>query len=201
MEAAHVRRRRISGSPPARPGRRPGAEAELWQTHERALLRAARYHLATAALGPAVSAQDVFNSVFKSLFADLAAGKFVFDTPAQVAALLNKMARDRVVSLRRKEETLKRGGGRHVERPDDEGAFIDPGPSPSELLITHELLEEAQRLLSPEEFRLLTLSYQGLSWAEVAARLGGSPEALRQRACRALARVRRQLGTQESGHE
>jgi DNA-directed RNA polymerase specialized sigma24 family protein len=57
-----------------------------------------------------------------------------------------------------------------------------------------ELIEEAHRRLTPDERRIQELRQQGLEWAEIAAQVGGSPEALRKRFTRAVTLVAEQLG-------
>jgi DNA-directed RNA polymerase specialized sigma24 family protein len=70
--------------------------------------------------------------------------------------------------------------------------------SPSRNVASKELLQEVQRRLSPEERRLVELRHQGHDWTAVAAEVGGSPEALRKRLARALDRVARELGLDET---
>ena len=62
-------------------------------------------------------------------------------------------------------------------------------PTPSRDLAARELLEEALRRLSPEEKRILDCREQGGQWAQIAAELGSSPEAIRKRLARAVDRV------------
>src|SRR5262249_62384788 len=69
--------------------------------------------------------------------------------------------------------------------------------SPSREVAARELLEEARRLLSPDERALLERREQGDDWAAIAAELGGSPDALRVRLARAVDRVAERLGLEE----
>ena len=79
--------------------------------------------------------------------------------------------------------------------------FPAPGSSPSRQVAARELIQEARRRMTPEERRLLERRAQGLGWAEIAAELGGSPNALRVRLGRAVARITRQLGLDEGPDE
>jgi hypothetical protein len=63
-----------------------------------------------------------------------------------------------------------------------------------------ELLEAVRRQLSDEERQLADLRGQGLAWADIAARLGGTPHARCVQLTRALDRAARALGL-EAGHE
>jgi DNA-directed RNA polymerase specialized sigma24 family protein len=69
--------------------------------------------------------------------------------------------------------------------------------SPSRQVAARELLDEARRLLGPEERAILELRERGSGWAAIAAELGGSPDALRVRMARAVDRVARHLGLDE----
>jgi RNA polymerase sigma-70 factor (ECF subfamily) len=66
--------------------------------------------------------------------------------------------------------------------------------SPSQEVSARELLQQFRDHLTPEEKQLADLRVLGHEWAEIAAQLGGSPEALRKRLARAVHRVARQLG-------
>jgi hypothetical protein len=55
-------------------------------------------------------------------------------------------------------------------------------------------MHEVRRRLSPDVQEVLELRNQGEDWAAIAARLGGSPEALRKKLARAIDRVAEQLG-------
>jgi RNA polymerase sigma-70 factor (ECF subfamily) len=55
--------------------------------------------------------------------------------------------------------------------------------------------------MTTQERALLERREQGLEWAEIAAELGSSPDALRVRLARAVARITRQLGLNEGPDE
>jgi len=56
------------------------------------------------------------------------------------------------------------------------------------------LLENVRRRLSVEEQRLLEMRHDGEDWADIARKLGSTPEALRKKLARALARVQQEVG-------
>jgi RNA polymerase sigma-70 factor (ECF subfamily) len=56
-----------------------------------------------------------------------------------------------------------------------------------------ELLEELRHRLSEEERALVDLRAEGYEWPEIAARLGGTPQARRKQFTRAIDRVEQQL--------
>jgi RNA polymerase sigma-70 factor (ECF subfamily) len=72
------------------------------------------------------------------------------------------------------------------------------GPTPSRVVAARELLEEARRRFSPDEFLLLKRREQGHEWAEIATELGSSPEAIRKRLTRAIDRVAHELELDQS---
>jgi DNA-binding CsgD family transcriptional regulator len=64
-----------------------------------------------------------------------------------------------------------------------------------------ELLTRFRQSLSDEERQLADLRSQGLSWADIAARLGGTAQARRMQLARAVERAARELGLEADGHE
>jgi DNA-directed RNA polymerase specialized sigma24 family protein len=57
-----------------------------------------------------------------------------------------------------------------------------------------EMLAEAYRRLTPDERRVVELRQQEREWADIAAEVGGTAEAVRKQHRRALDRVARELG-------
>ena len=94
-----------------------------------------------------------------------------------------------------------------VEKPreqvlgDREAGLRAAQSGPAEQAAARELLAKVRGRLSDEERQLAEMRGRGDSWAEIAAALGGSAEALRKRLARALDRVLRQLGLDEDGDE
>jgi DNA-directed RNA polymerase specialized sigma24 family protein len=60
-----------------------------------------------------------------------------------------------------------------------------------------ELLDEFRKRLSDEERQIADRRAEGLEWAEIAKKLGSTPEALRKRLGRAVNRVARELGLED----
>jgi RNA polymerase sigma-70 factor (ECF subfamily) len=65
----------------------------------------------------------------------------------------------------------------------------------------HELLVKFRERLDAEELRLVEMRSEGREWADIAAELGASPEAVRKRHSRAIDRVARELGLDEAAQE
>jgi RNA polymerase sigma-70 factor (ECF subfamily) len=170
------------------------AAAELIRRYEPAIRRAVRVRLADARLGNLLESMDICQSVLKSFFVRAAAGQYDLGTPEQLLKLLSSMARNKLTTQARREHTQRRDRRRVVREAPDEDRLVAPGEGPSGEVAARELLQEVRRRLSPEEQQILELRNQGDDWAAIAARLGGTAEALRKRLARALDRVAEQLG-------
>jgi hypothetical protein len=62
------------------------------------------------------------------------------------------------------------------------------------------LLQEVRNRLSDEERQLADRRGRSQAWVEIAAEMGGTPEALRKKLARALDRVSHQLGLDDLNH-
>ena len=173
------------------------AAAELVRRYEPAIRRAVRIRLADSRLARAFDSMDVCQSVMASFFVRAALGQYNLDTPDELLKLLATMARHKLADQVDRERAACRDNRRVEEGSPETREVLSPASSPSRQVAARELLEEVQRRLSPEERQLVELRNQGLDWAAIAARLGGSPEALRKRLARATERVARELGLDE----
>jgi RNA polymerase sigma-70 factor (ECF subfamily) len=169
------------------------AAAEVVRRYEPAIRRAVRVRLRDPRLRRLIESVDVCQSVFASFFVRTALGQYDLESPEQLLRLLATIARNKLASQANRE----RAGRRDVRRLDP-GAVLGECPAPgvtaSRNLAARELLNEARGRMSPEERLILDRREQGQGWAEIAAALGGSPDALRVRLSRAAERVTRQLG-------
>jgi RNA polymerase sigma-70 factor (ECF subfamily) len=173
------------------------AAAEVVQHYGAALHRAVRARLTDPGLRRLLDSLDVCQSVLASFFVRAAAGQYALDTPAQLVQLLASMARHKLL---RQAERL-RAACRDVRRC-REGGFgmgepVDPGPQPPQVAASRDLLQQVRSRLSEEERRLADQRALGRSWADIAAEVGGNPDALRLRLSRAADRVARELGLDE----
>jgi RNA polymerase sigma factor (sigma-70 family) len=99
---------------------------------------------------------------------------------------------------KRKALEVFRDRPRHVRLGDlPEERLVDSGLGPEEHAEWMEVLDVVRKL--PEEYRVpLVLSIRGCSAQEIAARLGCSSDAARQRVCRARKTIRSKLGMDPS---
>jgi RNA polymerase sigma-70 factor (ECF subfamily) len=173
------------------------AAAELVRRFEPAIRRAVRIRLVDSRLARVLDSMDICQSVMASFFVRAALGQYELNTPEQLLKLLASMARNKLADQVDRERAECRDN-RRVEAGGAETREIAARTTtPSRQVAARELLQEVRRRLSPEEQQLVDLRTQGLEWAEVAARLGGSPEALRKRLARATDRVAQELGLDE----
>jgi RNA polymerase sigma-70 factor (ECF subfamily) len=175
----------------------PEAAAELVRRYAPAVRRALRFQLGDAGLARGVDGSDILQSALASFFTRAAAGGYQLENPEQLQALLIQMARNKLRHQLRKHRAQRRDGRRVL--PVDVGD-LDPEadrPTPSRIVAARELLQAVRQGLSAEERQIADLRAEGASWAEVAARLGGTPDGRRMQHSRALGRVSRELGLDE----
>lgn len=136
---------------------------------------------------------DVSQSVLASFFQRVSEGGYDLGTPEQVLNLLVVMARHKVMQQVRDGRRQRRDARR--TRPLDDGApLLAVEDSPSQIVSDRELLEKFRDRLTLEEAQVADLRADGLEWAEVAERLGGTAEGRRKQWARVVARVSQSLG-------
>jgi len=177
------------------------AAAELLRRFEPALRRTVRVRFRDPQLRRVLDSADICQSVFRNFFVRVAAGQFDLDQPDQLLRLLATMARNKIANQAEALRAQRRDCRRVEEGGLNDGQLAAPGSTPSQQAAARELLQETHRRLSAEERRLLELRQQGRAWTDIAAELGGSPEALRKQLARAIDRVGRELGLDEVADE
>ncbi len=170
------------------------AARELVERYEPVIRREVRLRLRDPRLSSQFDWTDVCQSVLASFFMRAALGQYDLEEPDQLLKLLVAMTRNKLSNQARRHRAGRRDYRRlEPHDPADlEGQTI-PQPSPSRVVAGRELLEEFRRRLSAEERALVDLRAQGYEWPEIAARLGGTPQARRKQFTRAVDRVEQQL--------
>jgi RNA polymerase sigma factor (sigma-70 family) len=170
------------------------AAEELLRRYEAAVRMEVRCRLGDPRLRRVLDSMDVVQAVMGSFFVRAASGQFEMDRPEQLLALLKGMARKKLAYHIRQLQA----GCRDIRRQEglDGNSMDAPGPdaTPSRIVAGRELLAAVHLRLSPEERQLAEMRGQGLQWAEIAERLGGTPAARRKQLGRALDRVSEDLG-------
>jgi len=150
------------------------------------LRRLVRMRLTAPGLRRQCDSADVCQSVLRRLWEAAAADRLEL-TPERLAGLLATLARNNVI------DKARRAARAPVA---DWPADLDPpapGPSPSHGAAARELADRLRARLTERERLLLDGRAEGRSWPELAAQLGGSPDALRVAHARAVAKARRWL--------
>jgi RNA polymerase sigma factor (sigma-70 family) len=170
------------------------AATDLVRRYEPLVRREVRLRLDDSRLGRHFDPADVCQSVMGSFLVRVAAGQYDLDQPDQLPKLLARMARNKVAEAARRQSRQRRDHRRVVGGESVYGAVAGTGPTPSRLVSGKELLTRVRELLSPEERQVAELRGQGMAWAEVADRLGGTAQARRMQLARAADRTAKELG-------
>ena len=174
------------------------AAVELVRQFEPLIRREVRYQLRDRRLYRLFDSMDICQSVLASFFVRSAAGQYDLDNPEQLVKLLVSMAHNKLASAARKHRRQRRDSRR--EAPGGAGELeqvSDRSLSPSDLVAGEELLQRFRNALTAEERTLADLRSQGVTWSDIAGRLGGTVEARRSQLSRAIDRVSRELGLEE----
>jgi RNA polymerase sigma-70 factor (ECF subfamily) len=175
------------------------AAQQLVDRYEPVIRREVRMRLHDPRLQGRFDWMDICQSVMASFFLRAASGAYDLEQPDQLLRLLVVMTRNKLSHQQRRHRAARRDY-RRLEACDP--AYVDSPsalPSPSRLVAGRELLDEFRRRLSAEERMLADLRAEGYEWAEVATRLGGTPQARRKQLARALDRVEQELQRREPG--
>jgi RNA polymerase sigma factor (sigma-70 family) len=174
------------------------AASELIRRYEPAIRMEAKVRLRDPRLHRVVDSMDICQSVLASFFVKAASGGYDLESPERLLALLVTIARRKVAYHARRQRAQRRDQHREepLTRESPEPVALDP--SPSRLFAGRELLDEFRRRLSDEERNLADMRAQGYEWAEIAAHLGGTPQARRKQLARAADRVTVELRLEET---
>lgn len=173
------------------------AAAQLVRQYEPAIRLEVRRRLSDPSLYPLFGSMDICQSVLASFFVRAAAGQYDLEEPGQLLGLLVAMARNKLAGHVRHQHRQRRDSRRRASHGDELLAERPGGEAPDRLVEGKELLEKVRQGLSEEERQLADLRAEGLTWPEVASRVGGQAQARRRQLERALDRVARELGLDE----
>jgi RNA polymerase sigma factor (sigma-70 family) len=169
------------------------AAQELVARCEPVVRREVRARLRDPGLRRLFDSADFCQSVFASFFVRAAAGGYDLEHPGQLLNLLLSMARNKLAFCLRQQRAQRRDNRRLHEGDGPLQQAADMHSSPSEQVGRQELVVLVRQRLSAEENQIAQMRGLGCSWSEVAARLGGTPEARRVQLARALDHVARTL--------
>jgi RNA polymerase sigma factor (sigma-70 family) len=172
------------------------AAARLVRDFEPVVRRVLRARLRNNRARCEFDSMDICQSVLAIFFVRVAAGEYDLKEPDDLIKLLLTMARNKLAEKMRRQNRRRRDSRRTVGGV-EELALANRDPTPSSVVASKELLEQARQRLSEEERQLVELRGQGLSWEEVTASLGGTAGARRNQLSRALDRVAQELRLDE----
>jgi RNA polymerase sigma-70 factor (ECF subfamily) len=173
------------------------AAAELVRQYEPEIRREVRLRLRDSRLRRDFDSTDICQSVLASFFVRAALGQYELEEPQQLIKLLVTMTRNKLIGKIRKMHSQTRDHRRIDIDGQDKLKAVAAGPTPSDLAIGSELLEEFRNRMTREEWQLAERRTQGQPWADIASELGGTPEGLRKQLARAVDRVAGELGLDE----
>lgn len=171
------------------------AATDLVRRYEPEIRREVRFLLRDPFLRRSFDSMDICQSVMGSFFLRAALGEYDIDRPEDLIRLLISMTRNKVVDATRRQRAQRRDHRRatSLDAVDIEAVT----PSPSKVVEHRELLSALRGKLNDEERRLADLRALGREWADIAAEVGGTPDARRKQLSRAIERVSRELGLDE----
>jgi RNA polymerase sigma factor (sigma-70 family) len=173
------------------------ASAEFVRRYEPVIRIAVRGRLTDPRLRSLLDSMDICQSVLGIFFERATGGEFDLERPQQLLKLLVTMARNRVTDHALREQAARRDHRRTEPLTNARDELVDRSPDPGELVMVNDLAEAVRGKLSEEERSLADQRAHGRPWAEIAAEVGGSPDALRVQLSRALERVARELQLHE----
>jgi DNA-directed RNA polymerase specialized sigma24 family protein len=166
------------------------AASELVRVFEPHMLRIVRTQMRERAdyevLRRDVSAADICQSVFMSLIVRLRQGRFELNSPEDLKKLLNAMTRLKIAAKARRRSVK----WRDILGDDAPQKAMDPCAGPEKLVDDKDLYEVILKLFSLEELQILNGRLDGETWHQIAAAMGGTPDARRRQLERAIERAR-----------
>jgi len=176
------------------------AAVELVRTYEPAIRRAARVRLVDTRLQRLFDSMDISQSVFASFFVRAALGQYDLEKPEQLLKLLVAMSRKKLVDHARQQGAARRDF-RREEGSKAVNHLTSPDHDPAKQATARDLLQQCRARLSQKERDLADRRAQGQGWEQIAAEVGGTPDARRKELARALDRIEQELGLDEFYHE
>jgi RNA polymerase sigma-70 factor (ECF subfamily) len=174
------------------------AAEEIVRRYESAVRAVVRARLFDPGMRRQFDSMDICQSVLASFFVRVAAGQFELERPAQLVALLTKMAQNKLAwhvryHLQQRRD-IRRG------RP-DLAQTTQPASSssdPARRVEAKELLERAWQSMDHELREIASRRLEGQSWDQVARAIGGTAGARRMQFERGLNEIAEQIGIEEA---
>jgi RNA polymerase sigma-70 factor (ECF subfamily) len=169
------------------------AASELVRKYESAIRVAVRTRLSDPKLRRQFDSMDVCQSVLASFFLRAAAGQYDLRDPAQLVALLTKMAHNKLAMRARHQYRQRRDVRRNVQLGDARPEPAATSGGPTQQALGRDLVNQAFGLMDAQVREMATCRAQGLDWSEIASRFGGTADARRKQFQRAVDRIAQTL--------
>lgn len=138
--------------------------------------------------------QDLMQSVFMQVIAEIRADRAKFSDESALEGYLKTVGRNRLRDHIRRVKAAKRDQQRTAG---DDGEALkkveQAGPTPSQIVEMREQVARIEAQASPSELQLIKERADGAAWQELATARKMSPEALRKRIERVRQRIRQAL--------
>ena len=161
---------------------------ELLNHLEPFLRRTIRTRLRDGRLQHVVDPADIFQSLLKDLLSQEHSPAPVAGDSAELVAYLAAAVRNKVITRARKES-------RHQGSLPDDWNPVGTEVSPERQIEDQDFRQTIRSRLSGINPVLFDLKAQGLTWPEIAERVGGNPDSLRRRLTRAVAAALAELSS------
>jgi RNA polymerase sigma factor (sigma-70 family) len=169
------------------------AAFELVRKYESAIRVAVRTRLSDPKLRRQFDSMDVCQSVLASFFMRAATGQYDLRDPAQLVALLTKMARNKLAMRARHEYRQRRDVRRNVQLGEIWSEPASPGAEPTRQVVGRDLVDRALGLMDPQVRQMAECRTRGMEWSEIAAQIGGTADARRKQFQRAVDQIAQSL--------
>jgi RNA polymerase sigma-70 factor (ECF subfamily) len=133
--------------------------------------------------------EDVVQSVFRSFFRGIDAHRFRIDTSGELWALLETIARHKILQHVEHNNAQKRTPDREVRAEGD--LFLSREPLPEEAAHVADVIEQVLKGLEPPDPQVFRLRLEGYTREEIAKRVNCTLAAVRCKLDRIKARVKR----------
>ena len=172
------------------------AAEELVRRYQMAIRVAVRTRLSDPALRRQLDSMDICQSVLASFFLRAAAREYDLQEPAQLVALLTKMARNKLAMHARGQYRQRRDIRRDCSLADNPADTLaeSTAPDPQHEVANRDLLERAYQLMEVDVRKMVDLRVCGAGWSEIANELGGTADARRKQFTRAIDKIAESLG-------
>jgi RNA polymerase sigma-70 factor (ECF subfamily) len=174
------------------------AAEEIVRNFESAIRVAVRTRLLDPALRRQFDSMDICQSVLASFFVRAASGQYDLQHPAQLMALLTKMAHNKLAWHARHSSQQRRDVRRASGTMDVGVDMPSCAAGPVRQAVGRELLEQVWQHMDADLRQMTTHRLDGRNWSEIAALIGGTGESRRKQYQRAIDRITRLLGVDDA---